>query len=304
MRRILIVGSGDIAKRAIPWLCRRFKVFALIRSQENAADIRKLGAIPILGDLDRFSSLKRLSGLAEIVLHCAPPSNTSLIDHRTRRLLACLSAGGSLPCRVVYISTSGVYGNCGGALIPETRPTHPESDRAARRVAAEQQLRSWSKHSKAALCILRAPGIYAADRLPLARLAARTPAPIAEQDNYSNHIHAQDLATALCLASFRGRGGRSFNVNDDSKLKMAEWFDLVADAFDQPKPPRMPLTQLREALNPIQWSFIRESRRLDNRRVKKELGLRLAYRTPIDLLKEIQATISSKVDDVHAPTEQ
>ncbi|MFC4159480.1 NAD-dependent epimerase/dehydratase family protein [Chitinimonas lacunae] len=289
MQRLLIVGCGDVMRRALPWLCRRFRVYALARSAEQAAILRSLGAIPLQGDLDRATSLRRLAGLAHRVIHSAPPAASGNDDPRTRRLLAALARGAILPRTLVYISTTGVYGNSAGAWIDESAPLRPESPRALRRVAAEQRLRQFGRRHRCRVALLRAPGIYAEERLPLARLRAGTPALIEADDGYSNHIHADDLARAACLALFRGRGGRAFNIVDDSRWKMGEWFDQVADAAGLPHPPRLPREAAQQAVDPALWSFMRESRRLRNGRMKRELKLRLAHPTPTATLQRLRA---------------
>ncbi|MBV8658564.1 MAG: SDR family NAD(P)-dependent oxidoreductase [Burkholderiales bacterium] len=285
--RLLIVGCGDVMRRALPWLTRRFRVYALSRSAATAADLRALGVVPITGDLDQPHTLRRLAGLATYVLHSAPPPAAGADDPRTRRLLAALSNTGILPRGVVYISTSGVYGDCQGNWVAETRPLQAESDRARRRVAAEACMRKFGGHH-ARVSILRAPGIYAADRLPVDRLRAGTPALIDADDGYSNHIHADDLAYAACLALFRGRHNRVYNVNDDCQWKMGEWFDRVADTYGLPRPARLAREAMQQAVSPALWSFMRESRRLDNTRLKRELGMRLQYETPAVLLAALK----------------
>ncbi|HLO62752.1 MAG TPA: NAD-dependent epimerase/dehydratase family protein [Azonexus sp.] len=277
MQNILIVGSGDVARRILSQLAPRARVYALLRDAGRAADWRAAGATPVLADLDDRASLRRLAGLADCILHLAPPPNTGLRDTRTRNLLAALGKGKSLPRSLVYVSTTGVYGDCDGAVIDETRRLQPESARAGRRVDAERCLRAWGARNGVAVCILRAPGIYAADRLPVERLQKGTPALVDSDDVYTNHIHADDLAAA-CLAALRhGRTNRAYNAVDDSDLKMAEYFDRVADAFALPKAPRLSRAEAERVLSPVHMSFMRESRRIGNRRLKNELKLRLAF---------------------------
>ena len=238
--------------------------------------------MPLLADLDDRNSLGRLAGLADLVLHLAPPPGSGTIDSRTRHLLAALGKGKSLPRRLIYVSTTGVYGDCGVASIDETRYPRPESARAARRVDAERVLRRWGRRTGVAVAILRAPGIYAADRLPLERLEKGLPALVAGDDVFTNHIHADDLAAA-CVAALRlGRPNRVYNVVDDSDLMMGDYFDRVAAAFALPRPPRVTRAEAERRLSPLQLSFMRESRRIGNRRLKTELKLRLAYPTVDD----------------------
>ncbi len=185
MKKLLIVGFGDVARRAAPRLDARYEVQPLSRRHGF--------------DLDRPETLTVLQG-ADAVLHCAPPPNTGPVDTRTSHLLAALAKGRILPARVVYVSTSGVYGDCGGARVDESRAVRPQTDRARRRVDAERQLAIWCSERGVVLAILRVPGIYAADRQPLERLRAGTPVLRAEDDVYTNHIHADDLASIVARA--------------------------------------------------------------------------------------------------------
>jgi nucleoside-diphosphate-sugar epimerase len=180
---------------------------------------------------------------------------------------------------LVYVSTTGVYGDCGGALVDETRPVKPTNPRAKRRVSAERTLRAWAIRTSSTLSILRAPGIYAADRLPIERLQKGTPALIDADDVYTNHIHANDLARLVFLALFRGKPNRIYHAVDDSDMKMAEYFDLVADFQQLPRPPRLPRAELAQQVSPMLLSFMSESRRLMNGRMKRELGVKLIYPT-------------------------
>ena len=282
MQKILIVGSGDVARRILPRLAGRFRVFALLRDATRAAAWRAGGATPVIADLDDRASLARIAGLADLVLHLAPPPGDGTTDRRTRNLLAALGRGKSLPRRLVYVGTTGVYGDCGGARIDETRRLNPTNARAVRRVDAERRLRAWGRQNGVAVSILRAPGIYAADRLPLERLEKGMPALVDRDDGYTNHIHADDLAAACIAALRRGGANRAYNVVDDSDLKMGEWFDRVADAFALPRPPRIARAEAERTLPPMLMSFMRESRRIGNRRLKNELELRLAYPTVDD----------------------
>ena len=285
MKRILIVGSGDVARRALPWLLRRFRVFALVRQPEAAVELRALGAVPVVGDLDDRQSLRRLAGIADAVLHFAPPPQTGHGDPRMARLLAALAGRSSLPQGVVYISTTGVYGDCAGGRVDETRPCRAQTARGRRRVDAERRLRAFGRRNQVRVALLRAPGIYAADRLPLERLRRGDPVLAADEDVHTNHIHAEDLARIACLALFRAGPGRAYNASDDSGLRMGEYFDAVAERFGLARPPRMARAEIVHRLSPLTLSFMSESRRLDNRRLKRELRLRLRYPTVADGLR-------------------
>jgi nucleoside-diphosphate-sugar epimerase len=274
---LLIIGCGDIARRALPWLVKHYRVYAAVRSDARHRELRALGVTPLRADLDKPRSLRRLAGIGNLILHFAPPQETGVVDRRTQMLLAALSTGKILPRRLVYISTSGVYGDCGGAWVSEARPVHPQTGRARRRVDAEMRLRRFGRKRRVAVSILRAPGIYAGDRLPLARLERGLPLLQESDDIYTNHIHAGDLAVIAQMALSRGRAGRIYNASDDSALKMGEYFDLIADRFGLPRAPRLPRAEVERRLSPAMLSFMGESRRLSNRRIKRELGVKLKY---------------------------
>jgi nucleoside-diphosphate-sugar epimerase len=287
MRRLLIVGCGDVALRAIPLMQKGYRVFALVRDPARRAGLRALGVTPLLGDLDHRASLSRIAGLADAVLHLAPPPNTGIHDTRTRNLLSALSQG-KPPERLVYISTSGVYGDCGGAWVSETRPVNAASPRSQRRVDAEIQIREWARRNRVNAGILRVPGIYAADRLPLSRIQQGTPGIIASEDSYTNHIHADDLARISVAALQRGKACRVYHASDDSQLRMGEYFDEVADAFGLPRVPRISRAEAQRVLPPMLLSFMNESRRLTNQRMKRELKVQLGYPAVADALATLK----------------
>ena len=275
--RLLIIGCGDIGRRIVSRVQRRFRVFALTSQPARTAELRALGAVPVVGDLDRRASLARLRSLAPWLLHLAPPPNSGRDDPRTRRLLATLKP----PARAVYVSTTGVYGDRGGAWTDETAPLAPLNDRAWRRVDAERRMRA------AEACVLRVPGIYGHDRLPLDRLRAGTPALAPDDDVHTNHVHADDLARICLAALFRGGRARVIHAVDDSQLKMGDYFDAVADAHQLPRPPRLPRAALQAAVSPMMYSFMAESRRLRNDRLKRELRVTLRWPTVAATLADI-----------------
>ena len=279
--RLLIVGCGDIGMRVARLLRGRYLLRALATSAARAAELRAQGVVPLIGDLDSPATLARLAGLADAVLHLAPPAPQGAADTRTRHLLQALARHGRVRC-LVYVSTSGVYGDARGARFDETRALRPATDRARRRADAEQRLRWFGRASGARIALLRVPGIYAADRRgghPRERLARGTPVLAAADDVYTNHVHADDLARACVAALHRGLPQRAVHVCDDSELRMGDYFDLAADLSSLPRPRRISREQAQRELSPLQLSFLSESRRLDNRRMKRELRLRLRYPT-------------------------
>jgi nucleoside-diphosphate-sugar epimerase len=284
---VLLIGCGDVALRTADLLRGRVRLYGLTRRAEDIPKLRQRGVVPIIGDLDSLKSLDRLRAAPFAVLHFAPPPGEGRDDPRTARLIAALTKGRIIPQRFVYISTSGVYGDCAGARVAESRPRNAQTPRAKRRVAAEDALRKWARRYGVRLSILRAPGIYAEARLPLERLKQGTPVLRAEDDVFTNHIHADDLARAAVAAAFRGKPNRAYNVTDDAELKMGGWFDAVADAYHLPRPPRVSWEEAEARIAPILLSFMSESRRLANRRMKRELRVRLKYPTPEALFAEL-----------------
>ena len=283
---ILIIGCGDIGLRVAKQMSRSHRVFALTSQQNRFQELRAVGAIPVLGNLDHPESLWRLSGLAQTVIHLAPPQNGGNRDCRTRNLLRILAQGSNAVRRLIYISTTGVYGDHRGGKVSEATPVSPQSERAQRRVDAERILRLWAPAHGVALTILRVPGIYAADRLPIERLQAQTPALLPEEDAYSNHIHSDDLARLVCAAVYHGKPQRIINACDGGETKMGDYFDEVADAFGLERPARLPGGELQKIVSPMLWSFMRESRRVTNQRLP-ELKTPLRYPSVGHFLKTI-----------------
>lgn len=277
MQKLLIIGYGDIGTRAAALLSHRYHIYGLARSAASAERIRAQGVTPIPGDLDQPATLGRLGGLADAVLHFAPPQRQGRHDLRTRNLLAALARGKSLPQRLVYISTTGVYGDCQGGEVDEIRRIRPATARAVRRADAEDALRRWGKRHGVKVSILRVPGIYAAGRLPLERLENRTPALREEDDGYTNHIHGDDLARIAAAALVRGRPNRVYNASDDAPMKMADFFDLVADHYRLDRPRRISWQEAQQEISPGMLSYMSESRRIVNSRIKRELKVKLQY---------------------------
>lgn len=288
MKRILIVGCGDVGERLVRRYRGQARFFALARRAESAARLRTLGVTPVLGDLDHPHTLTRLPAV-DAVLHFAPPPNAGEHDTRTRNLLRALSRRVP-PAALAYISTSGVYGDCGGAWVVESRPVAPVNARAMRRVDAERQLRDWGRTQGIKVLILRAPGIYAADRLPLERIRRKTPVLIDEEDSFTNHIQADDLARLAWAALFRGRPQRVYHAVDEKPMKMGDWFDSCADAHDLPRAPRITRAEAEGVLSEALLSFLRESRQLSNRRAVRELRFRYLYPSSDVLLRQLRQT--------------
>jgi nucleoside-diphosphate-sugar epimerase len=289
---VLIIGCGDVGLRVVRSLngpqggSGRPRVLALTSSPTRVPQLRGAGVTPLLGNLDDAATLARLAGVATRVLHLAPPPGEREVgprwwlDPRSTALARALRRR-TLPQSLVYASTSGVYGDCAGAWVPESRPVAPATPRAQRRVNAERAMRHLGR-AGVPVSILRVPGIYAPDReggTPEARLRRGTPVLAEPDDVYTNHIHADDLARACMLALWRARAQRIYNVADDSQLKMGDYFDFAADLYGLPRPPRVQRSTAQEQLPLSLLSFMGESRRLTTTRMARELRLRLRYPT-------------------------
>jgi nucleoside-diphosphate-sugar epimerase len=278
---LLIVGCGDVGLRVVHLLRDRWRILALTSSPERVEALRAAGATPLQGDLDQAATLARLAGLADTVLHLAPPAGAGVHDQRTAHLLRALARSTRLR-RLVYASTSGVYGDCAGEWVDETRAPRPTSDRARRRADAERRVRLFGRSSGVAITLLRVPGFYAIGRPdgdPRERLARGAAVLAIEDDVFTNHIHADDLARACVAALSRGLPQRAVNVCDDTVLRMGDYFDLAADVFGSPRPPRVSRAEATTRFSAAQLSFMDESRRLVNRRLKTELRLVLRHPT-------------------------
>lgn len=356
-QRLLIIGCGDIGQRVVQQLHHGWQVMGVARSDETLQKIRAAGAMAMQADdahrlarwathilhaappasrdgevTDRLTrgwmqALTRARG--QHASKASRPGRAHRLGARSMGTLLAVPAPAaparnqtqppSAP-RLVYLSTTGVYGDRGGAFTRETDTLQPLTDRARRRVDAERQVRygihrpdgsnagsrraahphadsarpdsahrdsahvSGARHRRLQqpplpALVLRVPGIYAADRLPVERLRQQVPALVPADDVITNHIHADDLARIARTALLRGPRQRVINAVDDSQMTLGEYMDQVADRLGLPRPPRRPRAELARTLSEVRMSFMRESRRLDTRRLKRELRVRLQWPT-------------------------
>ena len=281
--RLLIVGSGDVAQRLANQLGSRWRILVLVRRSESAPNWRQASATVIKGDLDQLSTLRRMAGLAHRVVHLAPPPNEGRMDPRTKHLIQALSLR-TLPSQLVYASTTGVYGDAAGEWVDECRMLAPLTDRAHRRVHAERVLKDWGRRVATRVSVLRIPGIHSQDREGSLRqrLERQVPVLVPSQDIYTNHIQADDLARMLHWSLWSGLPQRSYNVNDDTQLKLGQALDDLADHLSLPRPERITWEQAQQRMSPMVLSFWRESRRIDASRFKSEWPWRLRFPQLID----------------------
>ena len=273
--------------------------------------------ILLLGwNLDDRAHCQRLARVLTHWIVLFPPAETSarqspagkdvgVTDARSRRLVAALhhpkytAAWLGLVRRGVYISTTGVYGNHAGAHVHETDLCKTQQPRSLRRLDAEQQWRSVGFHR------LRVPGITAEDKLPVDRIRAGARVLRAEDDVFTNHIHADDLARICWTALWRGRPGRVTNTVCQETLAMGDYYDAVADAAGLPRPERLSRTEFnlavsRGEISPMTASFMQDSRRVGSVRLGNELRVRLRYPT-ISHIIESRFCAPSRHHGAHQP---
>lgn len=288
MSDIFIVGCGDIGSLlAINWRDRGTRVTALARSEATGRRLQGLGLKTVHGDLDDTTTLHDLPTGNTILYYLAPPPPQGDRDHRMHHLLDALATG-ALPKRIVYISTSGVYGDTGGEWVTEESPANPQSARANRRLDAEGALRAFGRRHGVEVIILRVSGIYGPDRLPVERLQKGLPVLNEAECGYTNRIHAEDLITILVAAAEKGRGDNVYNVSDGNPGNMTQYFYAVAEALGLPLPPSLPMAEAHKQLSEAMLSYLCESRRMDNSKLLREFGITLRYPDLESGLREIK----------------
>ena len=274
---IFIAGCGDIGQRvARLWRLRGLPVRALARSKGSAERLRGHGIEPVSGDLDRPESLEDFQLKDHAVYYFAPPPEGGDDDPRIDAFIAVL-AQQALPEIIVYLSTSGVYGDRQGAWVDEETLPAPQTARARRRLYAENTLRQWGKDNSVAVVILRVGGIYGPGRLPIERLRKGLPVLRESECGYTNRIHADDLAAICVAAAEYGHADRIYNVSDGQNGTMTQYFKAVALRLGLPLPREIAFAEAQQQLSPAMLSYLTESRRMRNARMLNELGVTLDY---------------------------
>ncbi|MCW8829242.1 MAG: SDR family oxidoreductase [Gammaproteobacteria bacterium] len=288
MQNIFIIGCGNIGRLvAGKWIEQGVNVTALARSEASALRLQGLGIKTVFGDLDRQQTLTGLPLAGHTLYYFAPPSPQHEGDPRMENLLTAINPQ-NLPRRIIYISTSGVYGDTGGAWVTEQDDPNPQTARARRRVAAETALRRFGRGQNVAVVILRVGGIYGPGRLPEERLQRGLPVLNEAECGYTNRIHAEDLAHICLTAAEKGKADNIYNVTDGQPGNMTQYFYAVADALGLPRPPNLPMDEAREQLSPAMLSYLTESRRMDNSKLLREFGITLRYPDLQSGLKDIK----------------
>ncbi len=279
MDRVLIAGCGDIGRRvARLFRARGAAAFGLARSPAAEARLSGWGIVPVAGDLDERGSLRGLPTRAAVVFYFAPPPPEGVVDPRARAFADSVPDGEE-PAKLVYLSTTAVYGDLKGGWATEDTPAVPKTDRGRRRLDAETVLLAWGRARGVRVVVLRVAGIYGPGRLPVEAIRRGTPVLAEAESPYTNRIHAEDLARVCVAAADRGRGGRIYNVSDGVPGTITEYFLAVADRLGIPRPPVVGVEQAGKALSPGLLAYLSESRRIDCRRMREELGVVLLYPT-------------------------
>ena len=275
--RVFIAGCGDIGGRVAGlWRAKGAKVLALARSEETAARLSRSGIEPFRGDLDDPASLALVPARGCLLYYLAPPPATGETDPRARTFLAALR-GGEEPAKAVYMSTTAVYGDNGGAWVTEETPPAPASARGKRRFDAEGVFLAWGRERRVPVVILRVSGIYGPGRLPVEAVRRRAPVVREDEAPWTNRIHADDLAAVCVAAADRGRDGAVYNVSDGIPGTITQYYNAVADLLGIPRPPAVTMAEARKVMGPGMLSYLSESRRLDVRRMREELAVTLRY---------------------------
>ncbi|MEM1263086.1 MAG: NAD-dependent epimerase/dehydratase family protein [Pseudomonadota bacterium] len=277
---ILIVGAGYTGNRLTERLRNAARaVLTVSRSPREGSD-------HYVWQADSEAPLALPTGPLRVV-YLVPPA-AGRPEPRLARLLAALNKP---PERVVLASTSGVYGDCGGALIDESQPPQPGSERARRRVEQEQTLATWATQAGVRALILRIAGIYGPGRLPLERIAAGEPV-IARTEAYpGNRIHVDDLVTVLIAAIDHPTASGVFNVADGQPISGTVYYRRVAQLAGVEPPKEISRAEAKRTFSAQRYSFLAESRRLDVSRLHDQLGVTLRY---ADLDAGIRAALAAQ----------
>ena len=281
---VWIVGCGDLGLRVAKRLQQEgLEPTGVVRSRQSLERLEAAGVRALQCDLDTQSA-----PLKGTVIWLAPPPREGSTEPRLAR---CLHAGSAIR-RLLYLSTSGVYGDCGGEWIDESAPIAPKSARAQRRADAEHQLAAWRSATGGDYVVIRVPGIYGPGRLPEARLRDGTPVIAADAAPYTNRIHVDDLAAATLCVLRRGETGQAYNVADGNPTTMTDYFLRCAALLGLPAPPQLPPEEARTHMSAAMWSFMEESKRLRVDRLRDALGFQWQYP---DLASALPACLSSEI---------
>lgn len=291
-KQAFIVGCGYVGRRLALQLGKEYNLYGLVRTKTSLKWLRSVHVEPIVLDLDKLGKqdLSPVWFRNCTLFYFAPPRSEGDSDVRLHRFLNLLE---TKPDTLVYISTTGVYGNTHGALVDETTPVNPQTQRAMRRVNAEHITRIWCTENTVRRVVLRVPAIYGPGRLPLERLKKGEPVIRAEEAPIINRIHVDDLVQACLAAALNPEARGVYNISDGNSTSMTEYLQLVAQLANLPIPPEIPLDEAQLSYSPEFLSYLDESRRVSNTRMRNELGVQLHY---ADLKQGIMASLAQQAE--------
>jgi len=279
MHAITIIGCGDIGQR-VAKRCQQqsMPVRGMVMTADSAKSLKQQGIEPIRANLDEPETLNSISYSGHTVFYFAPPPRLGNQDTRMANWLASMQSD-DLPEKVVLISTTAVYGDTEGNWISEQSPLNPGTERGLRRLDAERRLFDWAQENSLEAVILRVPGIYGPGRLPRDRIEKGLPVLNESECGYTNRIHSEDLAMICMVAAETAASGEIYNVTDGHPGTMTDWFNQVADFLSLPRPPQISMQQAEQEMSAGMLSYLKESRRIDNSKMLKELNVKLQYET-------------------------
>lgn len=275
----LIIGAGYVAKHLYKQLKSDSPASTVYTASRAERFLNNSQHISI--DLDNADSLKKLpivSNTSLNIFYLTPPKPEGLDDTRIKNFICYINTVQYTKLKMVYISTSGVYGNKNGDWVTEETATNPINDRAKRRVSAEQQLLTLSAQNKnIQSLILRVPGIYGPGRLPIEKIKQRGKIISETECGYTNLIHAEDLACICLSAATNGIDKEIYNVSDTQPVKSSYYYKLVAKLAELPTPEEVSFEEALKTFDSKRLSFLRESRRLDVTKMQSQLRPTLAF---------------------------
>lgn len=277
MPKIFIAGCGYIGER-IARISRESgaEVTCMVRSPEHGSRLETTGFHTVVTALDDATAVPVFDLADSVLYYLVPPPGGGITDSRARNFISHISGTGK-PARVIYMSATSVYGEAGGTVVTEESPAVPDSAMGKRRLDAENAFRDYGAAGNIPVVILRVSGIYGPGRLPLMQINQGQPLLNENESGPSNRIHADDL-TAVCVAAAeRGRDGEIFNISDGHPSSMTSYFNACADALGLPRQPQVSMAEARQVMSPLMFSYVSQSRIIDNSRMLERLNISLRY---------------------------
>ncbi len=282
MKRIFIAGCGYIGGRVAQLLREEgAEVTCVVRSGEHGDQLRSEGFSTLICAFDDPGNIPDLDVGGSVIFYFVPPPGGGIMDSRARNFCAALAASAA-PAKIIYMSATSVYGDVGNAVVTELSPTVPTTAMGKRRLDAEAAFLEYGAERGVPVIILRVAGIYGPGRLPLMQISQGQPLLREEESGPSNRIHCDDLVQVCLAAAEKGEGEDVFNVSDGHPSSMTTYFNACADALGFPRQPQVSLEEARRVMSPLMFSYVSETREVDNARMLERLGIKLRYPTLSD----------------------